>query len=191
MRFPMLLAALAVILAGCAPAPPAAAPVPDLVAARKAAGIADCPESSEAAAIPDGLPDLTLSCLGGDATVRLAGLRGTPMVINYWAQWCAPCRAEARHLAEFARESSGEVMMLGVNYNDPHPALAVEFAELAGWSYPQLADPERLSEGPLGVPGIPLTVLIDAEGRIVGRHPGPFSSTAELSDWVAEGLGES
>lgn len=189
-RRPFLAAVLSVVaLTGCATA---SAPTPsldaDLVAARRAAGIADCPPSSPAPAVDGGLPELTLPCLGGDSSVRLAGLRG-PMVVNLWAQWCAPCRAEAPHLAEFAVEQEGGVAMLGINFNDPQPALAVEFAQLAHWGYPQLADPERSSAAPLGVPGIPVTLLVDAQGRIAARHSGPFGSTAELRDWVDEGLG--
>ena len=68
---------------------------------KKAAGIADCPRSdSDVAAVPSGLPDVVLPCLGGGREVRLAGLRGKPMMINVWAQWCGPCREEAPYLAE-------------------------------------------------------------------------------------------
>ena len=73
----------------------------DLAAMKKAAGIADCPRSDPGvAAVPSGLPDVVLPCLGGGREVRLAGLRGKPMMINVWAQWCEPCREEAPYLAE-------------------------------------------------------------------------------------------
>lgn len=192
MRAPLVVgfAALAVALAGCAPgaAARASGADPALVAARKAAGIADCPVSTDAAVLPDGLPDLTLDCLGGDAHVRLAGLRGRPLVVNLWAQWCAPCRAEARYLAEYSRKPAEGVQLLGINYDDPQPELALEFAHLMGWTYPQLADPQKAGVTPLRVPGIPLTLLVDAEGRVAARHNGPFRSTADLAAWVASGL---
>lgn len=197
---------LAVLLAGCAgpmlpgvgtgtivPSAsastlPAPEPEPtDLVAARKAAGIADCPPSSKAPAVPGGLPDLTLECLGGDTTVRLAGLRG-PMLINLWAQWCEPCRAESAHLAAFATSQS-KVAVLGIDYSDPQPALAIEFAKLTSMTYPHLADEEHSLKGPLGVVGIPYTLLIDADGKIVAKHPGQFVSLENVQQWVAEGLG--
>ncbi len=180
---------LAVAIAGCGSGTGGSASVPDVVAARRAAGIADCPASTDSAALPDGLPDIALSCLGGDSVVRLAGLRGRPMVVNLWAQWCAPCRAEARFLADYARQSVDEVMMMGLNFNDPQPELAVAFAHQVGWTYPQLADPDKTSEGPLRVPGIPLTLLVDDGGHVVSRHAGPFASTTELAGWVAAGLG--
>ena len=164
---------------------PAETPV-DLLAARRAAGIEDCPESSTAAAVPGGLPELTLDCLGGDSSVRLAGLRG-PLLVNLWAQWCEPCRAEAGHLVAFAT-TQDEVAVLGINYQDPRPELAIEFAQLVGAKYPQLVDAETTSKGPLGVPGIPLTLLVDAKGRVVARQPGEFTSLEHLQQWVAEGL---
>nr|WP_300143452.1 TlpA disulfide reductase family protein [Propionicimonas sp.] len=190
--------ACAVLLAGCGqllpgvgggtpsvPGAPAETPT-DLVAARKAAGIEDCPASSKAAAVPGGLPDLTLDCLGGDSSVRLAGLRG-PMLINLWAQWCEPCRAEAGHLATFATKQK-KVAVLGINYSDPQPALAIEFAQLVGATYPQLSDEEHRLKAPLGVAGIPYTLLIDADGKVVARHPGQFVSLENVEEWVAKGL---
>ncbi len=159
----------------------------DLLAMRKAAGIADCPTSSDAPAVTGGLPELSLECLGGGSSVRLAGLRG-PMLINLWAQWCPPCRAEAADLSAFAH-GQDEVAVVGINYSDPQPALAIEFAQLVEATYPQLSDPDALTKAPLGVAGIPLTVLIDADGKIVARHPGQFVSVQNIQQWVAEGLG--
>lgn len=187
---------LALLLGGCAPsvlgggatAPvsrPASVPT-DLEAARRAAGIADCPPSSDAPVVAGGLPELTLECLGGGSSVRLAGLRG-PMLINLWAQWCEPCRAEAGYLAAFAT-TQDDVAVLGINYTDPRPELAIEFAQLTGTTYPHLADEEATGKGPLGVPGIPFTLLLDAEGKVVARHPGEFASLTDLQGWVDEGL---
>lgn len=186
--------ALSVLLAGCAQFLPgvggAATPSPtptDLAAARKAAGIADCPSHSGAPAVAGGLPDLTLECLGGDSTVRLAGLRG-PMLVNLWAQWCEPCQDEGPHLAAFATGQK-KVAVLGIDYSDPQPALAIQFAQQVGATYPQLSDLDNRLKGPLGVTGIPYTVLIDADGRIVARHPGQFVSLENVQSWVDKGLG--
>ncbi len=165
---------------------PSATPT-DLVAARKAAGIEDCPPSSDAPAVTGGLPDVTLECLGGGSTVRLAGLRG-PMLVNLWAQWCEPCQAEAPHIAAFATTQK-KVAVLGIDYSDPQPELAIQFAQLFGATYPQLSDLDNRLKGPLGVTGIPYTLLIDTDGRIVARHPGQFVSLENVQSWVAKGLG--
>jgi len=192
--------ALAALLAGCGgmvvpgaatvttdpPSPQATAAPSDLIAARKAAGIADCPAASKKAAVAGGLPDLTLDCLGGGSTVRLAALRG-PLLINLWAQWCEPCRSESGYLAAFAGTQK-KVSVLGIDYSDPQPELAIEFAQLTGMTYPHLVDEEHTLKGPLGVVGIPYTVLVDADGKVVARHPGQFISLENVQQWVAAGL---
>ena len=162
----------------------------EVLQARKAAGIAACPESSETvAARPDGLPDLTLDCLGGDSTVRLAGLRGKPMVINLWAQWCPPCREESPYLRQYQKAAKGKVMLLGINYTDPRPELAVEFASLVGWKYPQLADQDARLAALMRVPGLPTTLLVDADGKVVHTIPGKLQSYDELVQLTRDKLG--
>ncbi|WP_432558746.1 TlpA family protein disulfide reductase [Granulicoccus sp. GXG6511] len=157
---------------------------------RRAAGIADCPASDpDVPARADGLPDITLDCLGADSRVRLAGLRGTPLVINVWAQWCGPCRDEAPYLTEAADAAGDRVQFLGIDYVDPRPELAVEFADHAGWRYPQLVDPVKAIAPDLRIIGPPQTILVDADGRVVHRHPGPFTSTEQLGNLLDTHLG--
>jgi thiol-disulfide isomerase/thioredoxin len=180
--------------AACAPAaseeppeiPPAAVAPANLAALKRAAGIADCPESDAAVApVEGGLPDQRVSCLGGGRDVRLAGVRGTPMLINVWGQWCAPCREEAPYLTEIATSSHRGLLILGIDYDDPRPDYAIEFAQLSKWRYPQLADPERQLAGPLKVSaGPPQTLFVSADGVIVYRHAGPFRSADELRQLV-------
>ena len=165
---------------------PTASRSADLVAARKAAGIADCPPPSGAKPVAGGLPDVTLDCLGGGEGVRLAGLRG-PLVVNLWAQWCEPCRSESTYLATFAKAQK-KVGVLGIDYSDPQTALAIEFARETGMTYAHLEDQENTLKGPLGVTGIPYTFLVDAKGRIVARHPGQFISEENVQEWVDKGL---
>ncbi|HEY3338870.1 MAG TPA: TlpA disulfide reductase family protein [Propionicimonas sp.] len=191
---------LALLLAGCTPGflpgvgasggTPATAPTtsktPDLAAARTAAGIADCAGGSGASPVAGGLPDVALECLGGGSSVRLASLRG-PMVVNLWAQWCEPCRSESTYLAAFAAGQT-KVAVLGIDYSDPQTGLAIEFAKETGMTYAHLVDQENTLKGPLGVTGIPYTFLIDAQGRIIARHPGQFISLENVQQWVEKGL---
>ncbi len=192
----------AVLAAGCAPAtgaaqaePSDAAPTPsapaDLAAMKKAAGIEDCPKSNDTVApVSAGLPDVVVSCLGGGRDVRLAGLRGTPMLINVWGQWCPPCRAEAPYLTDVANGGHRGLLILGIDYDDPQPDWAIEFAQISKWRYPQLTDPQRKLAGPLKVSaGPPQTLFVSAEGVVVYRHAGPFTSAAEIRQLVSEHLG--
>jgi cytochrome c biogenesis protein CcmG, thiol:disulfide interchange protein DsbE len=200
------LAVLVIVLAGCSgspalnrPSAPAESPteaVPspestvDLVAMKKAAGIADCPKSDpDVAAVPSGLPDVVLSCLGGGREVRLAGLRGKPMMINIWAQWCEPCREEAPYLAEVAAADNSDLMIMGIDHADPRPDLAIEFAQLSTWTYPQLADPDVVLRAELQITGPPQTFFIRPDGTIAYRHAGPFSSAEEIRDAAQKYLG--
>jgi thiol-disulfide isomerase/thioredoxin len=162
-----------------------------LAALKKAAGIEDCPTSDpDVAAVDGGLPDLTVPCLGGGPHVRLAGLRGAPMLINVWAQWCPPCREEAPYLAEVAGTDPRELLILGIDYADPRPDYAIEFAQISDWRYPQLVDPDQTLAAPLRLSaGPPQTLFVDAEGTIVYRHAGPFDSSEEIRRLVREHLG--
>lgn len=184
------LVGLAVTLAGCLPTPPAATSGPELISARRAAGIADCPASdARVPALAQGLPEVIVTCLGGGAEVRLAGLRGRPMIVNVWAQWCPPCRAESPRLRALADRLGDRVMFLGIDYNDPDPDLAIEFAHVAGWRWAQLTDPDKSLAGPLQLAGIPVTLLVAADGRIARRIVGGVPSVEEMVEMVRTDLG--
>ncbi len=161
----------------------------DLAALKKSAGIPDCPESDGSVpALSRGLPDVVVPCLGGGRDVRLAGLRGKPMLINLWAQWCGPCRDEAPYLSEVARHNQSNLMIVGVNFHDPYPDLAIEFAQQAGWRYPQLQDADA-GFSRLQVIAPPVTVFVRADGSIAGWHRSSFTSTAQVKSLVKQNLG--
>jgi cytochrome c biogenesis protein CcmG, thiol:disulfide interchange protein DsbE len=204
MRMRGLVAALAatVVLAGCggSPTPDPTLPGPsgpvispgELEQAKAAAGIEDCPASDPAVApVNRGLPDVVLSCLGGGRKVRLAGLRGQPMMINIWAQWCQPCQEEAPFLAEVANANDSDLMILGVDYEDPRPDRAIEFARVLAWRFPQLVDQEKVLAGPLQITGPPQTFFVRPDGTIAGRHVGPFRSAEQIRQQAKQYLGVS
>lgn len=179
-----------VLLAACASGEPTPTktPTPDLGQLRAQYGIPECPHTdADAQARPGGLPKTQLSCLGTNQVVNLAGLPKKPMVINLWAQWCGPCREESPYLREVSQSS--DVTFLGINYQDPQPDWAIEFAGLAKWPYPHVVDQERTLQEPLRVPGVPTTIFVDGNGIIVGTHPGEFKSSAELEDLIETYLG--
>jgi thiol-disulfide isomerase/thioredoxin len=154
------------------------------------AGVRPCPESdADVPALDDGLPDLTLGCLTKGPAVRLAGVRGTPMLLNVWASWCPPCREELPYLVDLdLRTSDRELMILGLDLLDrTDPALAV--LEDFGVRYPSVIDPDGDARAALGVQAPPVTLFIDADGVVVRTKVGAFASQSELDDAVADALG--
>lgn len=144
-----------------------------------------CPASSAgAAATPDGLPALTLDCLGPGPAVNLAGVAG-PAVVNVWASWCVPCRAEAPMLAALARDTDGRLTVLGINVLDDRAA-ATEAA--AAIPLASVYDPSGSTRAPLGWTGPPVTYLVDSSGRIVHRIYGQIPDDASLRSAVRQYL---
>lgn len=192
-----LVVTLVLVVAGCAPEGVAGrevtrtpTPTTDLLAMRTRLRIPACPPSDGAVvARSDGLPDVTLDCIGGDSRVRLAGLRGRPLILNVWAQWCEPCREEAPFLAEFARTAPSRLLILGVDSDDPDPAAALSFAATATWTWAHVVDPDRRLAGPLHIAGPPQTFFVSPEGVVVHRHVGAFTSAAQLAGLSRQYLG--
>lgn len=202
----LLAVVLALLLAGCAEAPgvtrspnpagsstqaePDPLPSVDLAALKRAARIEDCPTSDPAApAVTSGLPDVVIGCLGGGRNVRLAGLRGRPMIINVWAQWCPPCREEAPYFTEIAAQHSSRVALIGVDFQDPRSDLAIEFARASSWTYPQLQDNDQVLAKTLQITGPPVTLFVRPDGTIAGRHAGGLTSADQIRDLSEQYLG--
>lgn len=101
----------------------------------------------------------------------LVGLRGQPVVVNIWASWCAPCRAEMPLLQRAAQTFDGEVTVLGVDSKDTAgPAEA--FLEDVGVAYPNVFDSSGDIRRALGLRGFPTTYFFDAQGELVATVVG-------------------
>ena len=121
--------------------------------------------------------------------MRLAGLRGRPMVVNVWAQWCGPCRDEAPFLAELAATEGSDLLVLGIDHADPEPARALEFARVSSWTYPQIQDREGVLRTDLQVAALPQTFFVRADGTIAHRNLRPFTSTEQIRELSRQHLG--
>jgi thiol-disulfide isomerase/thioredoxin len=174
------------VLASCGSEQPAASSSTTPTAVAGADKLAPCPATPSKPPVGDGMPDVSLPCLGSGPDIRLADLRG-PLVVNVWAQWCGPCRDEAPYLAKLAK--SGKVRMLGIDYADPRPELAVSFATDEGLAYPHLVDQDKAIQSPLKVGGPPLTAFVNQDGVVVFVHRGVLTSQQQLDQLVKDKLG--
>ncbi|MFU8852729.1 TlpA family protein disulfide reductase [Micromonospora sp. SL1-18] len=157
--------------AGCAPltaAPPSAAPVP-----------AGAPGGS--------LPELALPCFTGGAPVSLRDVKG-PAVINVWASWCPPCRKELPAFQRLSERAAGRFQVIGVNSRDSRDG-AQSIGEDFGVRFPMLVDQGNAFERALERTAFPLTVLVDADGRIRHTDSTGALDDARLAELVREHLG--
>lgn len=161
----------------------------DLAAAKAAAGIEDCPVGGAPASGDEALPGLTLECLGGGTPVDLSRLTGTPTVINVWASWCIPCRKELPLLARADADYGDAIRIIGIDYQDQAPDGAIALAEASGVTYPLLSDPDQKTKGSLRVVGLPQTVFVDAQGRMVATERVAYRSYADLTAAIERHLG--
>ncbi len=113
---------------------------------------------------------------------QLAGLEGTPVVVNKWASWCGPCRAEFPYFQSQASKRGGEIAFLGVGGNDSEDALATFLEELP-LPYPTFLDPNLEIAKDLGGPtqAFPATTFYDSSGELVFTHNGLYESEDALA----------
>jgi cytochrome c biogenesis protein CcmG/thiol:disulfide interchange protein DsbE len=123
----------------------------------------DCATLSGGSGAPADLPDLKLPCFTGGAAVPLAGVRG-PAVINIWATWCGPCRAELPAMQRLADRTKGRLRVIGVDTGDSRDA-AASFGTDKHVTLPTLYDAERKLVGALGRTALPVTVFLDPSGK--------------------------
>jgi len=115
-------------------------------------------------------PDFVAETLSGDE-VHLRNLRGKPVVLNFWATWCPPCRAEMPMLQEYYTKHAGEYAMVAVNDAEP-PEQVKGFIEQQGFTFTVALDPKQAIVGKYRIQGFPTTFFIDADGVIRYTHVG-------------------
>jgi thiol-disulfide isomerase/thioredoxin len=137
---------------------------------------------------PQPLPPLEMQTPEG-GTVRLEDHAGRPVVLNFWATWCAPCREEMPALDRIAQEGAVEVLTVATGRNTLE---GIErFYEEEGISnLPILLDPDQSAARAMAVLGLPVTVLIDAEGREVARLTGGAEWDGAAAAAVLDALAE-
>ena len=126
-------------------------------------------------------PDFTLTGLDGQ-TFQLSELRGKPVVINFWATWCGPCRSEMPSLQTAAMRFDGEVVVVGVDQGE-EVAPVQAFVDELGVTFPIALDTEMTVGARYNVKGMPTTFFVDADGVIRHLWVGEMNSVI-----LAEGI---
>jgi thiol-disulfide isomerase/thioredoxin len=125
--------------------------------------------------------NFTLSVLGHPGQhLSLQSMADRPVIVNFFASWCGPCKKETPLIARFYRARQGRVRIVGIDVNDSAPA-ALRFVHKSGVAYPVAVDPLPMKTATAyGLPGLPATFFLNARHVIVKRVFGALTP-AELT----------
>ena len=119
------------------------------------------------------VPEMTLRELGG-GPVPLSSLRGQPVVLDFWASWCGPCRQSLPHVEALAGRYAGKVRFFAVNAEDEPTVVQERAWQRLGLSLPVLENGAQLSRW-MGVNLLPTTVVVGRDGRVAASFSGAVS----------------
>src|SRR5438128_944215 len=120
---------------------------------------------------PDPAPALKVNDLDGKP-ISLEDVKGKIVLLNFWATWCGPCREEIPDLIELQKKYKDQLAIIALATDEDEPAEVKTFAQKAGINYRVgiATDPLRAEYG--GIPALPTSFIIDAQGRVVQKHIG-------------------
>ena len=120
-------------------------------------------------------PAFTLRLLDGDGKLSLASLRGRPVVLNFWASWCIPCKTEATALEQAWTRYRGQgVVFLGVDFHDV-TGDAKRFVAAHRLTFPMVQDGSGDVTGSYGITQVPETYVLDRQGHVLLHLAGPIT----------------
>jgi cytochrome c biogenesis protein CcmG/thiol:disulfide interchange protein DsbE len=115
-------------------------------------------------------PDFALTDLSGQP-LRLSNYRGKVVVLDFWATWCEPCKQEIPHLVDLQTKYPQRVQVLGISMDDDDKPVR-SFQQQYKMNYPIAVGTSSLADQYGGVLGLPITFVIDGQGRIAKRYIG-------------------
>lgn len=127
---------------------------------------------ASAAEIGEPAPTFELPALQGEGRVALESFRGRVVLLDFWASWCAPCRKSLPLYEQMYHELAGEGLTVVAVNLDEEPAEGIRFLELHPVSYPVAKDPAATVAMAYGLKAMPMSYLIDRDGRVIDLHLG-------------------
>ena len=118
------------------------------------------------------------------ADISLSSFPGRPLVLNFWASWCLPCRKEMPAIEAVARETGTSVSFIGIDTNDTKSS-ALSFSAQTGVTYPVGFDPSAKVASSYGIFGLPTTFFVSRDGRLLGRQVGAMTAV-QLKALIAQ-----
>lgn len=139
-------------------------------------------DATSAGGTPRVAPDFSLESVRDPTAEVTLGAGGQPVVVNFFAAWCVPCRAELPVLQQASERLAGSVGFVGVDVADSRTA-ATELLDRTGVTFPAGYDPDRQVASRYRVQGMPTTVFVDAGGRVADVARGRLTAS-ELAQRV-------
>lgn len=134
----------------------------------------------------DMAPDFTLTNLEGETT-KLSDFRGKKILLNFWASWCGPCRAEMPDMQKYYEEYSDSVEIVAVNVRDTerNDQNVIDFVEEYGAAFPVLLDEGSVVSNIFSAHQLPTSYLIDSNGVIQNKVIGPLNYESMVREFNA------
>ncbi|MBC3898692.1 redoxin domain-containing protein [Acetobacterium malicum] len=129
-------------------------------------------------------PDFTVTDEAGNP-VKLSDFRGKPIVLNFWASWCPPCKSEMPHFNKLYSEKKDDVVFLMVDYVDGEretTETGLQYVRDQGFDFPIYFDTEQEAAKAYEVTSIPATFFINTDGKIVTSFQGAIDETSLNED---------
>jgi thiol-disulfide isomerase/thioredoxin len=150
----------------------------DNTEASEAYGTSEATENTEPSEEADMAPDFVLYDREGEQR-RLSEFKGKPVILNFWASWCGPCKGEMPDFQDKFEEYGEEIHFLMVNLTDGSQETvetASSFIDSQGYTFPVYFDADLEGATYYGVNAVPVTYFLDAQGRFVAWGQGALSA---------------
>ncbi|MFT5193568.1 MAG: peroxiredoxin [Cellvibrionaceae bacterium] len=145
------------------------------------------PELNGAVQVGDVAPNFTLIDIEGNEHT-LAALRGQPVIVNFWATWCAPCRVEMPELEQaFADYEDENLVILALNREETPEIVEQFFVQEMGLTFTPLLDSTSVAADQYGVFNMPTTYFVNADGMVSAVHRGPLARV-QLDSYMEQTL---